>query len=167
MDEKFFLILYNLPHPPILNIVVSFVSALGSYGAIWLLIGAFLFLKKKKEFKQKDFLIFLLGMLGVYFLVMFLQNFFGRLRPYDAINSVVYLGFMEPGGFSLPSYHATSSFFAATFISARFRQYSKLFFVLAILLSISRIYLGAHYLADILAGAVLGVFLGKLTRYCK
>jgi len=162
MDEKIFLILYSLPHPSIINVVVSVVSALGSYGAVWFLIGAFLYLKKNKNFKKRDFLVFLIGMLGVYFLVFVLQNFFGRLRPYETINTVVYLGFVEPGGFSFPSFHATSSFFAASFISRKIKQSSKWLYVLALLISFSRIYLGAHYLTDILAGAIIGVVIGKV-----
>jgi decaprenylphosphoryl-5-phosphoribose phosphatase len=60
-------------------------------------------------------------------------------------------------GLSFPSAHATTSFAAA-------RAYGTLvpaapLYALAVLIAISRIYLGVHYPSDLLAGALLGTAL--------
>lgn len=147
MDEQFFLLIYNLPHPYFLNLFFSLVSAVGSYGIIWLVFG--MFLKKKLKYY--------LGVVLLTLLVFSLQNVIGRLRPYEALQGVFYLGFIDPGGYSFPSYHGATSFFGAVFLGEKLKKYKVYFFVLAVLISFSRIYLGAHYLTDVLAGAIIGV----------
>jgi decaprenylphosphoryl-5-phosphoribose phosphatase len=66
-----------------------------------------------------------------------------------------------PSSLSFPSAHALSSFAVAT---AMFRvdPATAATFVVALLLSLGRPYLGMHYPSDVLAGAVLGVILGLI-----
>jgi decaprenylphosphoryl-5-phosphoribose phosphatase len=64
-----------------------------------------------------------------------------------------------PSSLSFPSAHATSSFAVATAMT-RVDELAALAFLLAIVLSLGRPYLGMHYPSDVLAGTVLGVALG-------
>lgn len=153
MDENIFLLIYNFPHPAFLVFVFSIISAIGSYGAVWVLM-ALLLLRKR------NLLTFFLGFIFLTAIIFGLQNFTVRLRPYDMIAGVSYLGFIDPGGFSFPSYHTASSFFGAIFLGERINKYKRWFWLLAILISFSRIYLGAHYLTDILGGAIIGLVVG-------
>lgn len=62
------------------------------------------------------------------------------------------------GGFAMPSVHATNSFAIATLFSffidhLAFRITA---FSLAVLVAISRVYVGVHYPSDIIVGALLG-----------
>lgn len=155
MDEKIFLLIYNLPHGSVLNFLFSIISALGSYGAIWVLI-AIIFLKKRKELLR-----FFLGFFCLTIVIFWLQNFMARARPYDDILGVGYLGFIDAGSYSFPSHHAAASFLGAFFLGEKIKKFKIYFFALAILISFSRIYLGAHYLTDILAGGIMGVVFGK------
>ena len=95
------------------------------------------------------------------------KNFFERLRPChdDQISSYVRLVKQNCGGlYSFFSAHASNSFALATFF---FFVYNKiiqrkiiLFFILALLVSYSRVYIGVHYPSDVLVGGILGFFIG-------
>lgn len=74
--------------------------------------------------------------------------------------SAKFKGTVHYGGFSFPSNHATNVFALAAYFSYNYRKLTLPCFVAASLVGYSRIYLGAHYPMDILAGATLGVFIG-------
>lgn len=93
-----------------------------------------------------------------------------RLRPTHnpKIQSVIHTLYNYRGGsYGFVSSHAANSFALATFSSLLFKGVYKNFhwwiFLWAVLVSYSRIYLGVHYPADLLGGAVLG---GLLACFC-
>jgi undecaprenyl-diphosphatase len=71
------------------------------------------------------------------------------------------------GGYSFVSSHATNVFGAATLIALLMQQkaFYYIMFVWAALVSYSRIYLGVHYPADVIGGALLGAGLGLFVFY--
>jgi len=93
----------------------------------------------------------------------------GRLRPCNPDNPIFqYITIVKeihPGGYSWPSCHAANTFALATLLSLVIR--SKIFifgiFFWAVMVSISRLYLGVHYPTDILCGAAFGGFWGYLS----
>ena len=90
-----------------------------------------------------------------------LKEFFERIRPCNALaDAITPVGCA--GGFSFPSNHALNNFAAAVFLLRLFPQYKWIFLITAILVSISRIYLGVHYPSDVLAGAIIGIAFGYL-----
>ena len=68
--------------------------------------------------------------------------------------------FYQGGMFGFVSSHASNFFVLAVTFFIRFRKdyfkFSLFLFFIAILISFSRIYLGVHYLTDIIGGAILG-----------
>jgi undecaprenyl-diphosphatase len=86
-----------------------------------------------------------------------LKELFQRTRPvfslYDAI---------RPRSFSFPSSHASNMFALAAFISYYYRGLMVPCLIVAALVGYSRIYQGSHYPIDVLAGALLGTFVGWL-----
>jgi undecaprenyl-diphosphatase len=59
---------------------------------------------------------------------------------------------------SFPSDHATAAFaITAAFLLHQFRG-ATAFLAAAVLISISRIYIGTHYLSDVFGGALTGTF---------
>ncbi|MCQ2075589.1 MAG: phosphatase PAP2 family protein [Bacteroidaceae bacterium] len=66
------------------------------------------------------------------------------------------------GKFGFFSGHACNTFCMATFMSLlfRYRATSVVFYLWAATTTFSRIYLGVHYVGDILVGLVVGLFIG-------
>jgi undecaprenyl-diphosphatase len=90
-----------------------------------------------------------------------LKDAVGRIRPCEALDGVRLL--VGCGGSpSMPSNHAANSFALAVplFMSARSRL-KYLFVLIAALVAYSRVYVGVHYPSDVLAGALLGAFIGS------
>jgi len=63
---------------------------------------------------------------------------------------------------SFPSGHTQSAFSAAGFFALYFRRRRAPLYLAASSIAISRVYLGAHFVSDIVAGAALGWFVAWL-----
>lgn len=92
----------------------------------------------------------------------------GRLRPCNPDNPIFqYITLVKdihPGGYSWPSCHAANTFALATLLSlvVRSRGFAAFMFAWAVMVSVSRLYLGVHYPTDILSGAAFGSLFGYI-----
>lgn len=84
-----------------------------------------------------------------------LKHLVGRVRPCNALDNVR-LVVACTKSYSLPSGHATNIFAAMVFLSLRYRRFAPAFLALAALVAYSRVYVGVHYPADVIAGACVG-----------
>ena len=101
-------------------------------------------------------LSFLIG-LGIAQIILL---FVHRIRPYDA--GISHLIIEKTVDWSFPSDHAiASTSISFAFLLNGFRKHALAFFAAAVLVCLSRIYVGMHYASDIFGGA--GVAL--LTAY--
>jgi undecaprenyl-diphosphatase len=86
-----------------------------------------------------------------------------RARPPYAIN----LPMLPYTKYSFPSGHTAMAFLIAFILSKKYPNYSIFFYTIAILVAISRMYLGLHYLSDVVVGAVIGLTIGWLSYHYK
>lgn len=104
-------------------------------------------------------LSFLLGLGLNQLILLFVQ----RVRPYDA--HVTHLLIARSADFSFPSDHATAGFaIAAAFLLHGLSRRGLLFLSAAVLLAMSRVYVGIHYVGDVLGGAMTGILAAALIR---
>jgi membrane-associated phospholipid phosphatase len=93
-----------------------------------------------------------------------LKDLFDRVRPAladPAIEALV----PTPESASFPSGHAATAFAAAVTVGAFYPRLKWPLLGLAALVGLSRIYLGVHYVLDVLAGAALGMAIGLLMAW--
>jgi len=88
-----------------------------------------------------------------------LKDFFGRIRPCNALEDARILAGCT-GSFSFPSSHAVNNFAVALFFLRLYPAYSKGLLTAAVLVTLSRTYVGVHYPSDIIAGALIGWAIG-------
>lgn len=140
----------------IFNVITIFGSPL--IGSIIVLTISVVFFWRKK---WKTALVGLCGFIGIGITTFFLKNFFHRIRP-----DVLLLGTYE-NSYSLPSGHATTIAFVFGYLAylSILRYSSKkirigicvLVSVIIVAVDFSRMYLGMHYLSDIIAGNMIGL----------
>ena len=154
--DGFFLL--NPYHSTFLDWFFIFFTYVGD-GFFCVAVGLLLFLFKKRYLSLMVISSYLLSGL----LAQVLKYFILEARPAVFLEKIKYDYFITDvtlhNYHSFPSGHTASAFALAAVLSfsVKNKNYSLLFFAGAILVGYSRIYLGQHFLDDVLAGAVVGI----------
>jgi membrane-associated phospholipid phosphatase len=161
-----------------MEIVMVFQVITGLGKSTWyLVISALLFLSFSFAWKREQWArwsLFVFSAVAISGLTTDLFKWLaGRWRPKAHLQDQLY-GFDYFGvGYeatSFPSGHATTIWAFCMAMTVLFPRYRLLWYVLAILVSISRVIVGAHYLSDVFAGAyvaVITVYLLKMHPYFR
>ncbi|MDP1723065.1 MAG: phosphatase PAP2 family protein [Candidatus Gottesmanbacteria bacterium] len=161
-DQWLFLFLNHLPHTGLSNLLALTLSGVGTAGIIWFIMTAILFLKEQKK-DHRFFLPFVLsGGTSWAVVELVLKPLFGRIRPTELMGAIIVGSGSD--GFSFPSGHATIAFAMATVLAHKEPKWRWVFISLAVLISLSRIYLGKHYPLDVIMGGLIGTAIGFLSR---
>ncbi len=144
-------LLQSFSSPP-LDLFFQIITYLG-HPAFWVFIAAWFFWsgKEKKSLATMTVVLFASVVSGV------LKFVIARPRPEGL------LVLEENASFSMPSGHTTIITAIYAFAKDKVKPHEKKILLLSVLIAaISRLYLGVHYLSDVLAGAILGYIIGKL-----
>ena len=138
----------------VLNPLMWSVSAVGRGGIVWLVLGVALTLTRRirvSNLVQLGLSILLASTVANYLL----KPAFNRERPYMSAPYVEVIG-GRPDDASFPSGHAANAFAGMTVLLRAAPAGRLLWWLLAIAIAYSRVYLGVHFPLDVIGGAVVG-----------
>ncbi len=123
----------------------------------WLLMIVYFW--RKKERKMALFLTVSIaaGALFTYPLKFLID----RARPYEVMDSTRLLTHTEIDP-SFPSGHAEMSFLASTVVSRFHPEYARYLYTFSFIAALSRVYVGVHFPADVVGGAIVGIVIGRI-----
>jgi undecaprenyl-diphosphatase len=116
-----------------------------------LLVMTSLFMLQEK--KARWLKVVWLSVLSSFLLAVVLKPVFARSRPFEtaAIGLLFY---------SFPSAHALVAFSVVPVLDKAFKNLKPFWIGFAVMVCVSRVYLGAHYLSDVVIGGILGYAIG-------
>lgn len=133
----------------------------GDHGLLFILLTLALLLHPKtRPYGLRTGIALLFSLL---FTNILLKHLFARVRPFEVVEGLVAL-VVERDPNSFPSGHTSAAFaFAFALVGAVKKGWVKGGVVaLAVLMGLSRLYVGVHYPTDVLAGCVVGICAGVL-----
>lgn len=158
-DSSILLWIQDSVRNPILTPFFTFITHLGD-GPFW--IGVSLLLCVFKKTRKAGICGLIALLFSVLFNNAFLKNAVGRIRPYEIIPGLECI-VKHATDASFPSGHTGSSIAVATaYLKTLPKKFSIPALVVAVLIGLSRLYIGIHYPTDVIAGAMTGAALGIL-----
>jgi undecaprenyl-diphosphatase len=158
LDQRLFVTLRTRWHPRSVERVVALFSVTGNWGLFWVALAAAMWLAGA-SYGRGMFLsvvVFIYLTLIVNFLVKVIVR---RERP-AAADELLRPLVDVPTSLSFPSSHAAMSFAAASVMSFYHPAMLPVFYILALVMSWTRVYVGVHYPSDVVAGTVVGLLAG-------
>tara|TARA_B100001142_G_scaffold119358_1_gene121412 strand:+ start:5296 stop:5886 length:591 start_codon:yes stop_codon:yes gene_type:complete len=179
LDLQLFLIINKKISNPIFDIIFTFLHQ--PYKNIWFIIIILsiwiYFIYKHKKNRLILILILPLGIFITDKIGDSIKDFELRNRPYmtinnEEINLLVKVKKTEDGKYkntrsskkSFPSNHSANIFFIYFILSILYPNKNKYFLFIAMIIGISRIYVGVHYPFDVISGAAIGLSIGFVIK---
>lgn len=133
---------------------VTFITHLGDGGLIWILLTALCLVFART--RRTGVLLTFSLLLNFLANNLILKNLVARTRPYEAVEGLHRI-IEAQSDFSFPSGHTGCSFAAAVVLFVMCPRKAGIpAMILAVLIALSRLYVGVHFPTDVLGGALIG-----------
>ena len=158
MDRNAVLWVQNNMRTPKTSKFFTAVTRLGDKGILWMGLSLlFMIPKKTREIGKLSFQ----SIITCFFVNnVVMKNVFSRKRPYDVIEDAENIIEKQPD-YSFPSGHAANSV-ASAVVFYRYCNniFGKSALFTSLMIAVSRLYVGVHYLSDVIVGVFVGTFTG-------
>jgi membrane-associated phospholipid phosphatase len=146
---------------PVSDRTMYALSELADFSLVWHLIGTAQAVRSDADIKRA---VRLSAVLGAESLIVNwgIKSLFRRVRPLRETPHTFRL--RKPLTSSFPSGHASAAFAAATLLAEGSPAAAPAYYGLASLVATSRVYVKIHHASDVVAGAAVGLALGRLAR---
>lgn len=134
--------------------IVTFITHLGDAGIIWIVLAVLLLLFVKT--RRTGIVMAISLVINAIATNVVLKNLLARTRPYEVVEELQSV-IDKQIDFSFPSGHTACAFAGAVVIYKYCpKKYGIAAMVLAVLIALSRLYVGVHFPTDVLGGALVG-----------
>ncbi len=149
-------------HTPILNYIMYVITCLGNAGLVWILLALAMLTILPVKYRKVGATVAVGLILSLIMCNLVMKNMFQRVRPFvaDPTFESLFDIFAGIDDWSFPSGHTSASFATAVAVFMWYKKEGGFTLVLAVLISLSRLYLTVHYPTDVLASVVLGSIYG-------
>ncbi len=146
---------------PALTPVMRLLSTLGNGGVFWIVLTLAMLAFRQT---RRTGMYCAVAMLLTFVLVnLCLKPLVDRVRPYEIFEGLTIL-VKQPSDASFPSGHSANSMACAwTIFRTAPRKYGVWALILALLIALSRLYVGVHFPTDVLSGLIIGAGLSELS----
>lgn len=144
-------------HCDFLDILMPLITKLGDDGIVPIAVALILTCIPKTRKAGVTIMVSLA--LGFIVCNLTLKPLVARIRPYD-VNTAVQILVDRLHDFSFPSAHTTALFALAVPLGHYYPRGRIWFYLAAIAVAFSRLYLYVHYPSDVLAGMIFGILFG-------
>lgn len=162
-DNQISLFFQSLRNPILNYLFIGFAFEIETLLVLFVLTSLFLYKEKKKEWILPLWITAGLAALTTFIIKIIIQ----RPRPFETgIVSGLPLAVEILGkginlwNFSFPSFQAALAFSALPLLDKEFKKLKYAWLVIAVIISLSRVYFGVHYMSDIILGGMIGYIVG-------
>ncbi|MFH1553108.1 MAG: phosphatase PAP2 family protein [Candidatus Omnitrophota bacterium] len=157
IETTVFHFFYTTCHDALLDKLMPFITELASGKTLFIIAVIMLFFGRRRV--RISGILLLAGLTVSYYVVHLLKYMAARPRPFLVLEGVS--PSIAADGFSFPSNHAAMAFMAAFILSKCFGRW-YIFYPIAALVAVSRIYLGVHFPSDVFVGGCIGLSIGYI-----
>lgn len=138
---------------------ISFLCEYSPIVVIGIYVISIIYLLIEKD--KRIFLFIIIPALDLFF-VSILRNILNRPRPYDELNYTPLVKYKSGKGKSFPSRHTASGIIIAMACLYINKTLGVFTMILGLLIGISRVIVGVHYIKDVIFGIIISIIFGYI-----